>query len=158
MVDDEINLSQLVKLSLEQYGVYEVKTECLGERALEAARSFRPHLLLLDVCLLDTDGGRVASEILSDAELKHTPIVFITSLVSPQETQNGPVWNSGVPVLSKPFDSVKLIACIKRTLAGRSGGVTGPVLDKRVSDTRMIKKNLVQRIRALDSALTGSSN
>src|SRR6266850_7199442 len=151
LVDDETSLSHLVKVSLEKTGVYEVKVENQGRHALEVIRTFRPHLVLLDVCLLDTDGGIVADEILSDRELKHTPIIFMTSLVSPQEVREGPLFNGGIPILAKPFDSVKLIACIERTLADQAVQGSRAVSEKGASDTRLIKKTLLERKLALQS-------
>jgi DNA-binding response OmpR family regulator len=157
IVDDEPDISKVVKLTLENTGEYEVKVECRGMHALEATRAFRPHLLLLDVCLLDTDGGQVAAKVFSDPQLMHTPIIFMTSLVTPEETRNGPITNGGVPVLSKPFDGKILIACIEKTLADQSARATAAVSETRTSDTRMIKKNLLDRKRALESALSAST-
>ena len=141
LVDDEKSLTRLVKLSLENNGPYEVKVENQGARAVKIARNFRPDLVLLDVCLVDTDGGQVAREILSDMELKHTPIIFMTALVSREDIWEKPVLTGGIPVLGKPFDAAKLIACIERRLADPSAGATS---GKGTSDTRLIRKNLLE--------------
>ena len=49
---------------------------------LNRAREFSPDVILLDVCMPGADGGDVAFRIHSDAALRSTPIIFLTSLVS----------------------------------------------------------------------------
>src|SRR2546423_5120830 len=51
VVDDETSITRLLKLNLEQTGSYEVREENLGARVLEAAREFKPDLVLLDVMM-----------------------------------------------------------------------------------------------------------
>jgi DNA-binding response OmpR family regulator len=47
VVDDEPAITRMIKLNLEQTGRYEVRTENLGRRAIEAALEFRPDLTIL---------------------------------------------------------------------------------------------------------------
>lgn len=155
LVDDEKSLTQLVKLSLENNGPYQVKVENQGTRVLQVARNFSPDLVLLDICLVDTDGGRVAQEIRSDVELKHTPIIFMTGLLSPEDIWERPILNEGIPVLAKPFDAAKLIACIERRLADSSAGATS---GKGTSDTRLVRKGLLEGKFAFRSMLASSEN
>ena len=51
MVEDEAGLTDLLKRSLEQTGQYEVLSVPAEQDAVEAARRFRPDLVLLDVML-----------------------------------------------------------------------------------------------------------
>src|SRR5712691_3253920 len=85
LVDDEATITRTLKLYLEGTGAYEVRAENRGSAALEAARTFKPDLILLDVAMPDMDGGDVAAQIRGDEALKDSPIVFLTALVKKQE-------------------------------------------------------------------------
>ena len=52
----------MMQLILANPGAFRVRTENLGKRANESALEFKPDLILLDFCLLDTDGGTVAEK------------------------------------------------------------------------------------------------
>ena len=85
VVDDETSITRLLKLNLEQTGNYEVREENFGARVLEAAREFKPDLVLLDVMLPDMDGGDVAAGLKQDPALRKTPVVFLTAAVKKEE-------------------------------------------------------------------------
>ena len=84
-VDDEPNLSDLVRLFLEKTKRFEVRTENRPGNVLAIAREFRPEMILLDVDMPGQDGGEVAREIEADPALRGTPILFFTSLISASE-------------------------------------------------------------------------
>ena len=79
VVDDEKSLTILLKLNLEETGHYEVRTENWPEDAIQAAREFKPDLILLDIIMPRMPGGNIAALIDEDPELKGTPIVFLTA-------------------------------------------------------------------------------
>jgi len=85
VVDDEPSITRLLKLNLEQTGNYEVREENLGAQALDAAREFKPDLVLLDVMMPDMDGGDVAAGLKQDPALRKTPVVFLTAAVKKEE-------------------------------------------------------------------------
>ncbi len=113
VVDDEPNLTRMVRRGLEAKGNYLVMEENSGSRALMAARNFKPDLVLLDVMMPDVDGGSVASEFAEADDLKHVPIVFLTAIVTRAETQpTGSVIGKHT-FLAKPVDLDDLITCIE---------------------------------------------
>jgi len=114
LVDDEVTITRTLKLYLEGTGAYEVRTENRGSAALQAARGFKPDLILLDVAMPDMDGGDVAAEIRSDEELKKTPIVFLTALVKKQEVVATGGDIGGFPYIAKPLEPEKIIEVIER--------------------------------------------
>src|SRR5437764_1022270 len=81
VIDDERGFTQLLRMALPEY---EVRIENDPTRALEAARQFRPHLILLDVLMPELDGGDVAAQLKLDSTLARVPIVFLTAIVSPK--------------------------------------------------------------------------
>ena len=112
-MDDESGFTQLVKLNLEQTGKFIVQEENNGEKAHETARLFRPDLILLDIVMPKIDGGDVAAIIRDDVELKKTPIVFLTALVTDKEASSNGLMG-GFPFLAKPISLDRLIECIDR--------------------------------------------
>jgi len=116
IVDDDTVASRLLALGLEKTGSYDVKVENVATHALTSAREFRPNVILLDVCMPGADGGDVAFSIHSNAALRSTPIIFLTSLVSGQEANNTGVLRGGYEFLPKPASVPKVVECISRHL------------------------------------------
>jgi CheY-like chemotaxis protein len=114
IVDDDLVCSRILKAGLENTESYDVQTENRALRALSAAREFGPDLVLLDVCMTDGDGGEVAFKLRNDKQLQHVPIIFLTSIVSEREAQNGNATRGTFPFLAKPVRLEKVIDCIER--------------------------------------------
>lgn len=116
VIDDERNLTMLVKLNLEKTGRYEVREENRATRGHAAAREFKPDLVLLDVMMPDMDGGDVLAQLKGDAALKDVPIVFLTATVLKEEVakQGGSI--GGYPFIPKPFQTEVLLARIEKML------------------------------------------
>jgi two-component system, OmpR family, response regulator len=113
VVDDEASLTRMVKRGLEAKGDYLVMEENLGSRALAAARSFKPDLVLLDVMMPDVDGGSLAGEFAEAEDLKHIPIVFLTAIVTRQETAPTGSMIGRHTFLAKPVELDDLVTCIQ---------------------------------------------
>ena len=86
VVDDDVNLSRLAGMILENSGQYEVMIVNESARALAAAIQFRPEVMLLDVDMPGMSGGDLAREAALDSRLRDIPILFLTGLVSHEET------------------------------------------------------------------------
>ncbi|NIO11966.1 MAG: response regulator [Deltaproteobacteria bacterium] len=114
IIDDEVGFTNLVRLNLEDTGNYEVREENEGARGLQVAKSFRPDLIFLDIVMPDMQGTDVARLIKEDAALKNVPIVFLTAIVSAEETDSHGGMIGGNPFLAKPVSSEKLIETIEK--------------------------------------------
>lgn len=119
-VDDEVGFTRMVRLNLEQTGVYEVREVNEGKTALAAAREFKPDLILLDVVMPDMDGGDVAAAIQQDPLLKRIPVIFVTAVVRKREAGSAGMVSGGSLFLAKPIDVVELIDAIETSL-GKPG-------------------------------------
>lgn len=116
VVDDEVYLTHMVRRGLESKGNYQVMEENSGGRALAAARMFKPDLVLLDVMMPDVDGGTVAAAFAEAEDLKHVPIIFLTAIVTKEETlPAGSVIGRHI-FLAKPVNLCDLITCIENYL------------------------------------------
>lgn len=113
LVDDEPSFTHVLRLNLEKGGVYEVREENSGARALDAAREFHPDIILLDVIMPDMDGGSVASQIQAEEELRGTSIVFLTAVLSKREVPAGGSRLKFIPCIAKPVSAEEIIACIE---------------------------------------------
>jgi len=111
IVDDEAGFTRVLRLTLEGTGKYQVEEVNDGRLAVEAARSFKPDLILLDVVMPEIDGGDVATKIKADPGLKDVPIVFLTAIVSPNEASKRSQIG-GFPFLAKPVT----VAAISETV------------------------------------------
>ena len=112
VVDDEPSVTRNLKLTLESGGGYEVLGENQPANTLSTARAFRPDLILLDVIMPGMDGGDVATRLRDDPLLRGTPIIFLTALVSNEETDGHEMVSGDEIFLAKPVD----IGELKRTL------------------------------------------
>ena len=110
IVDDEKSVTDTARGYLEDK--YEVMTENNGLKALETAREFEPHLIILDILFPDTSGGEIASQIQNNHKLKDTPIVFLTGILKKEEERE----IAGHPFLSKPVSKKELYECIENYL------------------------------------------
>ena len=117
IVDDEVTVTRGLKLYLEGTGAYEVRAENSGARALASAKEFKPDLIVLDVIMPEVDGGSVAAQVREDNNLKDTPIIFLTAIVSKEEVGAPALTIGGNPYIAKPASPKAVIACIEKTLS-----------------------------------------
>jgi len=116
VVDDDLHATRVIKLTLERTGRYEVREINDSTRVIEAARLFKPDVILLDICMPRAEGGEVAFQIRADAEFQSTPIVFLTSLVSERESVGDGTAEGAFHFVAKPARLARLIACIEKAL------------------------------------------
>ncbi len=121
IVDDDADSTHLVKILLEKTGNYVVLEENDPDKAHQSARNFKPDAILLDIMMPKTDGGDVAAQIEADPELRSTPIIFLTALVTEPETRAG-LRIEGHRSLAKPINIPELIHGIEESLP--SAGVS----------------------------------
>lgn len=113
VVDDEAGFTKLLKMNLEKDDQFEVRIENNSLKALNAGKEFKPDVILLDVVMPGLDGGDVAAQFQDDPVLRNVPIIMLTALVSPGETSQDSVAQSGsLTVLPKPVNIDKLTHCL----------------------------------------------
>ena len=127
IVDEDYDVTHLVKVLLERTGHYLVLEENARRGPNERPLFVGPDLILLDVVMPETDGGEVAARIQADSELQNTPIIFLTALVTRAEAKSG-LNIQGHPFLAKPVSIPELINAIERRLPVRT---TSHVLSRR---------------------------
>lgn len=116
VVDDEPAITRMVKLNLEETGLYEVMTENNGPHVIEVVREFMPDLIFLDIMMPEMTGDEIAETLKNDSELENIKVVFLTALVTRDETANGKNEIGTNQFLAKPVSTKDLLHCINEVL------------------------------------------
>lgn len=106
-VEDEPDIQAVAQVALEMVGGLTLRICSSGQEALEAVQTFSPDLILLDVMMPGMDGPTTMLELRKLPELVHTPVVFMTAKVQPDETSEYLALGA-LGVIPKPFDPMKL--------------------------------------------------
>jgi two-component system OmpR family response regulator len=126
VVDDEPAIVDVVSMALRHHG-FGVEAVGSGREALEVARRWRPHVMVLDVMLPDMEGFEVARRL--SAEHAEVPILFLSARDAPADKVRG-LTTGGDDYVTKPFSLEELIARLRNilrrtgTLAEASSRVT----------------------------------
>ena len=117
IIDDDLPLAQSLKLNLEDTGHFEALVENHPARAVTAARTFKPDLILLDYIMPGMDGGDVSTQLRQEPYLSDVPIIMITALISNSEMgEEGSVYRNGHHMVAKPIKFDNLLHCIEASL------------------------------------------
>jgi two-component system OmpR family response regulator len=116
VVDDEPNIVDVIAMALRYQG-FEVAAAGTGTDALAQVRTFRPHLMVLDVMLPDMEGFDVAQRL--GSQRADVPIIFLTARDSTEDKIRG-LTTGGDDYVTKPFSLEELVARI-RTILRRTG-------------------------------------
>ncbi|GEQ23176.1 DNA-binding response regulator [Clostridium butyricum] len=111
VVDDEENVSGLLKLYLEAEG-FTVQIAEDGLKALEFARNINPDLIILDIMLPFKDGWQVAQELRKDMD---TPIIMLSAKGEESDKILG-LNLGGDDYVTKPFSPGEITARVKAIL------------------------------------------
>ena len=112
IVDDDVDVSQMTRMRLEQTGLYAVRVCNRGSEALAVIRKTRPDMVLLDIVMPDADGTEIARQIKEDKSLAGIRVVFMTSLVEEGELDRSSLIG-GFPFSSKPVTGEALLKSVK---------------------------------------------
>lgn len=77
-VDDDVSIIELLVYNLEKAG-YEVRTAGDGLEAIEVAKKFRPHLVLMDIMMPRMDGVEACRQLKAMPEMTGCFFVFLTA-------------------------------------------------------------------------------
>lgn len=78
LVDDDADILELLEYNLLKENFLLAKA-MNGKEAIAAAKSFQPHLIIMDVMMPEMDGIEAARQIKSNPEFKNTLILFLTA-------------------------------------------------------------------------------
>jgi len=114
VVDDESDITNLLKLILEAEG-YEVVTAESGEKALELAEIETPDLILLDLMMPGKSGLETCRCFKARPRTRNTPVIIFSALG--REVDKKLTAEAGASAhITKPFDNIGLVTEVKRCL------------------------------------------
>ena len=79
IVDDEEDLCYFLKKNIETLGDYEVKTINDPRKGLSEARSYQPHLILLDILMPGVSGLELLKGLKESEKTAAIPVVMLTA-------------------------------------------------------------------------------
>ena len=124
VVDDEVNLSDLLRMALQNQG-WEARTAANGQEALNLVREFAPDILVLDIMMPGIDGMEVLRRVRSAGN--DVPVLFLTAKDAVEDRIAG-ISAGGDDYLTKPFNLeevvVRLHSMARRHVAAASAADT----------------------------------
>lgn len=114
IVEDDKNISRLVKYNLEKAG-FDCVVTITGEEALEVLDKQAIDLIILDIMLPKIDGFEVCKQIKQDRKLSHIPIIMLTAKAEEVDKVVGFELGADDYVV-KPFSPRELVLRIKAIL------------------------------------------
>lgn len=109
VVDDEINLSELLRMALQNEG-WDVRTAANGQEALNTIREFAPDLLVLDIMMPAVDGMEVLRRVRATGN--DVPVLFLTAKDAVEDRIAG-IAAGGDDYLTKPFNLEEVIVRLR---------------------------------------------
>jgi two-component system cell cycle response regulator len=119
LADESISIKKVIQLSLQDYGT-EVKSVPVGIDVPEAARTFEPDIIFIDILLSKKSGYDVARELKAQQATQHIPIVLMWSgfmELDPKKAAEAQADGQ----LEKPFDADQLRNLVKKLVPRLAG-------------------------------------
>ncbi|MEN9530026.1 MAG: hypothetical protein RI932_1899 [Pseudomonadota bacterium] len=122
IVEDDRDLNNLLKFTLESTRDYEVTSHFDGADAVETMLKCKPQLVLLDVMLPHLEGTEVLRAMRQHEQLAHVPVILLTA--KSQESDKIDGFEAGADdYITKPFSPRELLLRVQ-ALMRRSGLIT----------------------------------
>jgi diguanylate cyclase (GGDEF)-like protein len=116
MVDDELLNIEMTQAFLMEAGYKQFIHTDQPEQAISMMRKEMPGVLLLDLSMPKVSGIDILSQMREDAQLRHVPVIVLTSSTDPQVKLKALALGA-MDFLSKPVDPSELGLRIRNTLA-----------------------------------------
>lgn len=125
VVEDELDIADLVKHTLERDGGSEVEVVNAGDVAVKTALDAPPDLIVLDLNLPVISGIEVCRLLRARAETKNVPIIMLTARSSESDRVIG-LDTGADDYITKPFSLRELSARVRAVLRRGRGDVQTP--------------------------------
>ncbi|MGA2030870.1 MAG: diguanylate cyclase [Thermoguttaceae bacterium] len=114
LVDDDVESLAVARARLSDDRI-EISCATGGNAGLEAARSWKPDLILLDLDMPDMTGFDVCRILKADPELCMIPVLFLSGSGTPGDKARG-LDLGAVDYITKPFDDFELRARVRAAI------------------------------------------
>jgi DNA-binding NtrC family response regulator len=116
VVDDDAGIRHSLARIIRVQG-YDVDTAADGKSAIAAAKSFRPHLLIIDIRMPEIDGVEAFEQILD--QHPGLPAIFMTANSSSSRISRA-IEIGAVSVFTKPLDLQRLTELVDDVLSSKN--------------------------------------
>jgi CheY-like chemotaxis protein len=116
VVDDLATDTKLLKKYFEECHGYTVQEENDPMAAIAAAEIFKPNLIIMDLMMPVMDGVELAFAFRSNANLRETPIVFLTAGATKKALAAAGGRVGGFPFMAKPIQLGEVAAMVLKHL------------------------------------------
>jgi CheY-like chemotaxis protein len=107
VIDDELDIREVVCLSLEEFGGWRTDSAGSGIEGLKKAQAAPWNAVLLDVSMPDMDGVEVYQRLQQHPKTRAIPVILLTAKVLSSDRDR--FTSLGVAgIISKPFDPVTI--------------------------------------------------
>jgi CheY-like chemotaxis protein len=114
LIDDEDDIREVARLSLELVAHWEVFTASSGLEGVACAEAAQPDAILLDVMMPGMDGAATYARLQSTPATRDIPVVLLTAKIFDGASDRRGL--QGITVISKPFDPLRLPSQIAAAL------------------------------------------
>ena len=114
LIDDEDDIREVAKLSLELVAHWDVLTACSGAEGVDRAQEHLPDAILLDVMMPGMDGAATYAALRSNPATRDIPVVLLTAKIFDRASDRRGL--EGITVISKPFDPMRLATQVAAAL------------------------------------------
>ena len=114
IIEDDPDIVELLQYNLEKNG-YPVRTASDGEAGLQAARRFKPGMILLDLMMPGMDGLEVCRHLKRDPNTASIPLMMITAKSEESDVVTGLELGAD-DYLAKPFSPREVLARVRAVL------------------------------------------
>jgi DNA-binding response OmpR family regulator len=118
IVDDDQSMAEILAYRLRRQGM-ETLVATRGSQGLDRARTERPSLIVLDLCLPDADGLRICQQLGDATETCAIPVIIVTGVDQPEIIRQCRLAGCRY-FLHKPYDPKVLLVLIRQALADQA--------------------------------------
>ena len=124
LADDSVTIQRVVELTFSGQG-YDVTCLRSGEELVDAARSIRPDVVLLDVGLPGENGYDVCLRMKEEQELSNVPVMLLTGTFEPFDGARARSAGASAH-LTKPFESQVLVKRVSELIHNPTESLLAP--------------------------------
>ena len=117
LAEDEPNIIESLTFLLDKAG-FDVSVETDGRKALDAALSSTPDVLILDVMLPELDGYEILRQLRTDQRSEDLPVLMLTAKGQREDRETALECGADL-FITKPFSNAEIISAVEKLAEGR---------------------------------------
>jgi CheY-like chemotaxis protein len=114
IVEDDPSLADVLSIRLKTQG-FRTTIANRGQLGLTLARTDKPHLILLDLCLPDMDGFTVCQQLADEEETSEIPVIIVSGMERPDIVRRCRAAGCRY-FIRKPYDPNALLTLIRQAI------------------------------------------